>query len=159
MIAREIRDNIKKINETFRILVVTGPRQVGKSTILKSMMPQNMKYVTLDDEALRNEAKDNPKFFLDSFGKPLFIDEIQYAPELFPYIKMEVDNDDSRGQYWLSGSQTFSLMKNVSESLAGRVGIIKMNSLTYKEIIGNVNGAIFDPSNIKETSKIELKHI
>lgn len=91
----------------------------------------------------------NPRLFLQTFGKPLFIDEIQYAPELFPYIKMEVDNDDSRGQYWLSGSQTFELMKNVSESLAGRVGIVKMNSLTYKEINNKVNNVVFNPDEIK----------
>ena len=91
----------------------------------------------------------NPRLFLQTFGKPLFIDEIQYAPELFPYIKMEVDNDDSRGLYWLSGSQTFELMKNVSESLAGRVGIVKMNSLTYKEINNKVNNVVFNPDEIK----------
>ena len=92
-----------------------------------------MKMVTLDDESLREEARTNPKLFLQTFGKPLFIDEIQSAPELFSYIKMEVDNDNSRGQYWLSGSQTFELMKNVS--VAGRVGIIKMNSFSCFEIL------------------------
>ena len=156
MIEREIKKSIKNINETFRILVVTGPRQVGKTTILKEMMPKNMKMVTLDDESLREEAKTNPKLFLQTFGKPLFIDEIQYAPELFPYIKMEVDKDNSRGQYWLSGSQTFELMKNVSESLAGRVGIIKMNSLTYKEINNNINDNIFDPENMEEKENIDV---
>ena len=159
MIEREIKDSIKKINDTFRILVVTGPRQVGKTTILKSMMPKNMTMVSLDDESLRNEAKTNPKLFLQTFKKPLFIDEIQYAPELFPYIKMEVDNDNSRGQYWLSGSQTFELMKNVSESLAGRVGIVKMNSLTYKEISGNINNIVFDPDNIKDSNTIDVNDL
>ena len=159
MIEREIKQSIKKINETFRILVVTGPRQVGKTTILKEMMPKNMKMVSLDDESLREEAKLNPKLFLQTFGKPLFIDEIQYAPELFPYIKMEVDNDNSRGQYWLSGSQTFELMKNVSESLAGRVGIIKMNSLTYKEINNSINNKVFDPDNLKKTNNIDANKL
>ena len=159
MIEREIKKSIKNINETFRILVVTGPRQVGKTTILKEMMPKNMKMVTLDDESLREEAKTNPKLFLQTFGKPLFIDEIQYAPELFPYIKMEVDKDNSRGQYWLSGSQTFELMKNVSESLAGRVGIIKMNSLTYKEINNNINDKIFDPENMEEKENIDVNEL
>lgn len=159
MIEREIKNNIKMINDTFRVLVVTGPRQVGKSTILKELMPKNMKIVTLDDKSLREEAKINPKLFLQTFGKPLFIDEIQYAPELFPYIKMEVDNDNSKGQYWLSGTQTFELMKNVSESLAGRVGIIKMNSLTYKEINNCVNNEIFNPDDIKESDSINVNDL
>ena len=159
MIKREIKESIKKINDTFRVLVVTGPRQVGKTTILKEMMPKNMKMISLDDESLRAEAKENPRLFLQTFGKPLFIDEIQYAPELFPYIKMEVDNDNSRGQYWLSGSQTFELMKNVLESLAGRVGIIKMNSLTYKEINNNVNNIVFDPENLCESDNINVNDL
>ena len=128
MFEREIKNTILKINDTFRILVVTGPRQVGKTTLLRELLPKDMKMVSLDDETLKEEAKTNPKFFLESYGKPLFIDEIQKAPELFPYLKMEVDKDNSRGQYWLSGSQTFELMKGISESLAGRVGIVKMKS-------------------------------
>ena len=150
MIRREVEHSIKEVNDTFRVLVLTGPRQVGKTTILKSIIPQNMKIVSLDNETYREEAKNNPKFFLETWGKPLFIDEAQYAPELFPYIKMIVDNDKSRGQFWLSGSQSFELMKGVSESLAGRVGIIKMNSLTYKEITNNVNNNCFNPDNIVE---------
>ena len=140
-------------------MVVTGPRQVRKTTILKEMMPDNMKMVSLDDESLRAEAKINPRLFLQTFGKPLFIDEIQYAPELFSYIKMEVDNDNSRGQYWLSGSQTFELLKNVTESLAGRVGIIKMNSLTYKEINNSVNNIVFDPDNLKKSNNINVNEL
>ena len=159
MFEREIKDTILKINNTFRILVVTGPRQVGKTTILKKLLPKNMKVVSLDDDTLRNEAKTNPKFFLESYGKPLFIDEIQKAPELFPYLKMEVDNDNSRGQYWLSGSQTFELMKGVSESLAGRVGIVKMNSLTYKELNKNINNEVFDPEKILECEHINTNKV
>ena len=159
MIRREVEHSIKEVNDTFRVLVLTVPRQVGKTTILKSIIPQNMKIVSLDNETYREEAKNNPKFFLETWGKPLFIDEAQYAPELFPYIKMIVDNDKSRGQFWLSGSQSFELMKGVSESLAGRVGIIKMNSLTYKEITNNVNNNCFNPDNIVEGKVIEPNEI
>lgn len=159
MIKREIEKSVDDVNNTFRILVLTGPRQVGKSTILKSKLSKDMKEVTFDDETLRNEARENPKMFLELFGKPLYIDEIQYVPELFPYLKMEVDNDKSRGQYWLSGSQTFELMRGVSESLAGRVGIIKMNSLTYKEINNNVNGKIFDPDHLQEADNINVNDL
>jgi len=159
MYNREIEKIILNVNKTFRILVLTGPRQVGKTTLLEKLMPKNMTKVSLDDLSIRNEAKTNPKFFLESYGKPLFIDEIQYAPELFQYLKIEVDKDKTPGQYWLSGSQTFELMKNVSESLAGRVGIIKMNSLTYKELNNNVTNNVFDPDNIKDKEKIDTNKL
>ena len=156
MYSREVKERIKKINDTFRVLVVTGPRQVGKTTVLESLMPENMTKVSLDDETLRKEAQENPKIFLDSYPTPLFIDEVQYAPQLFPYIKMRVDKDKTRGQYWLSGSQLFDLMKNVTESLAGRAGIIKMNSFTYSEINQNKEKEIFDPENLKQKQYIDV---
>lgn len=156
MYSREVKERIKKINDTFRVLVVTGPRQVGKTTVLESLMPENMTKVSLDDETLRKEAQENPKIFLDSYPTPLFIDEVQYAPQLFPYIKMRVDKDKTRGQYWLSGSQLFDLMKNVTESLAGRAGIVKMNSFTYSEIKQNTEKEIFDPENLKQKKYIDV---
>ena len=156
MYSREVKERIKKINDTFRVLVVTGPRQVGKTTVLESLMPENMTKVSLDDETLRKEAQENPKIFLDSYPTPLFIDEVQYAPQLFPYIKMRVDKDKTRGQYWLSGSQLFDLMKNVTESLAGRAWIIKMNSFTYSEINQNKEKEIFDPENLKQKQYIDV---
>ena len=156
MYSREVKERIEKINDTFRVLVVTGPRQVGKTTLLESLMPENMTKVTLDDETLRKEAQENPKIFLDSYPTPLFIDEVQYAPQLFPYIKMKVDKDKTRGQYWLSGSQLFDLMKNVTESLAGRAGIVKMNSFTYGEIVENDKKALFDPENLKQKEYIDV---
>ena len=159
MIKREVEKSIKEVNDTFRVMALTGPRQVGKTTILKSLMSKDMKIVSLDNETYREEAKNNPKFFLETWGKPLFIDEAQYAPELFPYIKMIVDDDKKRGQFWLSGSQSFELMKGVSESLAGRVGIIKMNSLTYKEITNNVNDRYFNPDKIVEREEIKANEI
>ena len=159
MYEREVKKRIKKINDTFRVLVVTGPRQVGKTTLLESVMPSNMTKISLDDEVLRKEAKENPKIFLDSYPTPLFIDEVQYAPELFPYIKMKVDKDKTRGQYWLSGSQLFDLMKNVTESLAGRAGIVKMNSFTYSEIMRNTRKEVFDPDNLKQHKYIDVNEI
>lgn len=159
MYKRDIENRIKKISETFRVLVVTGPRQVGKSTLLEFMMPSNMTKVSLDDETLRNIAKEDPKRFIEMYKKPLFIDEVQYAPELFPYIKMEVDKDNSRGQYWLSGSQAFELMKGVTETLAGRAGIAKMNSFTYSEIVQNENIEIFDLENLKQKNYIDVNNI
>ena len=156
MYKREIENKIKRINDTFRVLVVTGPRQVGKSTLLEYLKPQNMEKVTLDDETLRNRAKEDPRQFIETFPTPLFIDEAQYAPELFSYIKMKVDNDKTRGQYWLSSSQAFELMQGVTESLAGRVGILKMNSFTYNEIVQNENANIFDPEKLEKRDFIDV---
>ena len=97
MIKREAYEKIKQINDTFRVLLVTGPRQVGKTTLLTEYIPDGMSYVTLDDEVLREQAKSNPKIFLEEHPWPLLIDEAQYAPELFPYIKMIVDKEKKRG--------------------------------------------------------------
>ena len=151
---------LKREAESFRILLVTGPRQVGKTTILKGLMPKNMNYVTLDDEVLRKSARTDPKLFLEEHPWPLLIDEVQYAPELFPYIKIKVDEYQERSMYWLTGSQQFKLMKNVTESLAGRVGIIKLNSLTYTEIYDDIkNKEIFNPRQFKKSKNIDVNNI
>ena len=159
MYPRYAKKYIESIAKTFKVLVVTGPRQVGKTTLLKSMMPKNMNYVTLDDEFYRNQAILEPKLFLEEHPAPLFIDEVQYAPQLFSYIKMIVDNSNLNGQYWLTGSQQFHLMKNVSETLAGRVGIVKMNSFSYSEIHKNDNFSVFEPESYKKSSKISASEL
>lgn len=159
MYPRYAKKYIESIAKTFKVLVVTGPRQVGKTTLLKSMMPKNMNYVTLDDEFYRNQAILEPKLFLEEHPAPLFIDEVQYAPQLFSYIKMIVDNSNLNGQYWLTGSQQFHLMKNVSETLAGRVGIVKMNSFSYSEIQKNDNFSVFEPESYKKSSKISASEL
>lgn len=127
-----------------------GPRQVGKTTLLLSLKPDNMEYITLDDEVLREQAKSDPKLFLEEHPAPLLIDEVQYAPNLFSYIKINVDKENKNGMYWLTGSQQFHLMKNVRESLAGRVGIINLNSFMYSEIVKNEKKELFDPAKLNE---------
>ena len=160
MYTREIESRIKQISETFKVLVVTGPRQVGKTTLLESIMPANMTKVSLDDETLRDEAKNNPRFFLDTYKSPLFIDEVQYAPELLPYIKMKVDSSSDKSQYWLSGSQAFNLMEGVSESLAGRAGIIEMNSFTFRELSRILDSTtVFDPSHFTDSSPLTTEEV
>lgn len=156
------RDAIKKIlriNKTFRVLLVSGPRQVGKTTLLKKYMPKGMNYVSLDDLTFREQAKSNPKLFLEEHPWPLLIDEVQYAPELFPYIKMIVDEKNQRGMYWLTGSQQINLMKNVQESLAGRVGLVKLNSLTYSEIVQNEAHRVFEPDSFKKVDNIGVNEL
>lgn len=159
MYNREATEVIKKISDTFRVLLVTGPRQTGKTTLLKSLKPENMGYVTLDDKVLRKQAQDDPKLFLEEHPAPLFIDEAQYAPDLFSYIKINVDNSKAKGQYWITGSQQFNLMKNASESLAGRVGIVNLNSFTYSEIVKNENKDLFNPDKLKKAAKIEVNDL
>lgn len=157
MIEREAKKTIKEVSEAFKVLLVTGPRQVGKTTLLKSIMPENMNYVTLDDITLRDLAQNDPKLFLEEHPYPLLIDEVQYAPNLFPYIKMKVDEVKEPSMYWLTGSQQFKLMKNVQESLAGRVGIVKLNSLTYSEINSNISKKkIFNPKEFVKTEPIDV---
>ena len=159
MYNREAINVIKTISNTFKVLLVTGPRQTGKTTLLKSLKPDNMGYVTLDDIVLRNQAQNDPMLFLEEHPAPLFIDEVQYAPDLFSYIKIKVDNSDTKGMYWLTGSQQFNLMMNASESLAGRVGIVNLNSFTYSEIMKNENKELFSPDEIKKMPKVDVNNL
>ena len=153
MIKREIEKKFKESSNSRKIVLITGARQVGKSTFVKSIKEKNRTYITLDDLSLRELAQNDPKLFLMNYKGPIIIDEIQYAPNLFPYIKMEVDESNEKGKYWLTGSQKFELMKNVSESLAGRVSILEMSSLSFSEKKG-FNSPIFDPTNIKNKYNI-----
>ena len=159
MYKRESVDFIKNVSDTFKVLLITGPRQVGKTTLLLSLKPNNMNYVTLDDVNLRRQAQEDPKMFLEEHPWPLLIDEAQYAPELFSYIKIIVDKEQKNGMYWLTGSQQFHLMKNASDFLAGRVGIINLNSFTYSEIIQNENKKLFDPIDIRKSPKIDVNDL
>ena len=158
MYDREAENMVMKINDTFKVLLLVGPRQVGKSTLLKKILPEGMNYVTLDDIALRDLAINDPKLFLETYPAPLFIDEAQYAPELFSYIKINVDEVwEHKSMYWLSGSRQFELLKSASESLAGRVGLVKMNSFTYSETIKNTGvKELFDPEDIISAEHIDV---
>lgn len=139
-IKRKIEDTILNISNTFPVLMLTGPRQSGKTTLLSKLSDSNRKYVTLDDPADRLFAKKEPVSFLERYSPPVIIDEIQYAPELFPYIKIYVDQHKNSGDFWLTSSQMLHMMKNVSESLAGRVGIVNLFGLSNNEI----SGTLFD---------------
>lgn len=111
-ITRACEELVKGIVDTFPVLLVTGPRQVGKSTMLEQMAEEDRKIVTLDDPDVRFLAKKDPALFMQRYTPPVLIDEIQYAPELLPYIKMAVDKSKKNGEYWITGSQVFRLMKN-----------------------------------------------
>lgn len=132
-IIRHMEETIKKTEKMFGAILLTGPRQVGKTTLLKELTA-GITYVTLDDPLVRNSACEEPGTFFKITPPPVFIDEIQYAPNLFPHIKIILDRDRKKGQFYLSGSQQFKMMKNVSESLAGRIGILNLLGLSLREI-------------------------
>ena len=135
-----------EVSSQFKVVLVTGPRQVGKTTMLEKLMEgTNRKYVSLDDMAIRQLAINDPKGFIETYPPPVFIDEVQYAPELFSYIKIQVDTRKQNGDYWLSGSQVFKLMRGVNESLAGRVGLLDLFPLSQNEIY---NHKVCSPLNI-----------
>jgi predicted AAA+ superfamily ATPase len=148
---RAIEQTIRSINDTFPVLILTGPRQVGKTTLLQYMAEKDRKYVALDNPSDRALAKSDPELFLQRFSPPVIIDEVQYVPELFDYIKVFVDTHKNCGDFWLTGSQTFHLMKNVTESLAGRAGIVRMLGLSNSEI----NGTGFGPFTVEPQALIE----
>jgi predicted AAA+ superfamily ATPase len=129
------------------VMAVTGSRQTGKSTLIEEIAKEKaMDAVTLDDITRREIAKTNPKDFLAMSPTPLFIDEVQYAPELFPYMKIHVDKTKEMGAYYISGSQRFNMIKNLSESLAGRVGIFELLGLSMREINGDSFNGVFVPT-------------
>lgn len=144
-IKRSAEEVIKKYEKMFKTILVTGARQVGKTTMLKNMK-KDINYITLDDMILNQEAVEDPNLFLKSNKPPIIIDEIQYAPNLLRNIKMIVDNSDKKALYYLTGSQQFNLMKDVSESLAGRVGILNLLGLSLREIERNEFNKPFVPT-------------
>ena len=138
-IKRHMEDQVLELSKTWPALLITGPRQAGKTTMLKNLSQREgigREYVSLDDLNLRELAKSDPKMFLQLHKPPILIDEVQYAPELFTYIKILVDEYHDPGAFWLTGSQIFRLMQDVQESLAGRVALLHMSPLSQREITG-----------------------
>ena len=120
----------------FPVLLLTGARQVGKTSLLRHASDADRRYVTLDAPLVLTLARSDPALFLERFPPPVLIDEIQYAPGLLPYVKMTVDRLRRPNLFWLTGSQPFHLMKGVSESLAGRVAVLQLLGLSRRERLG-----------------------
>ena len=150
-IRRSLEPLVRRYADNFKVVVVVGPRQVGKTTMLRHLMEEDASrgvprsYVTLDNTAILQTARQDPALFLQRWHPPVLIDEIQKAPELLPYIKEVVDTSSQLGSVWLTGSQPLHLMREVSESLAGRVGIIEMLGLSNAEMEG-LPSEPYDPS-------------
>ncbi len=135
-ITRELERKFLKLNDFFKVILVTGARQVGKTTMLKHLAGDDRVYVSMDNASARALAKSDPVLFFQTYRPPVLIDEVQKAPELFEQIKIICDGSDEKGLIWLTGSQQYSMMKNVRESLAGRIGILELYSLSAREKAG-----------------------
>ena len=137
-IPRNLEVIVKQVTEEYPVVLVTGPRQVGKTTMLQRLMENTGRgYVSLDDLNERSLAREDPELFLQLHKPPVLVDEVQYAPELFTYIKIYVDTHHEPGAFWLTGSHVFKRMDGVQESLAGRVAVLSMTSLAQAEICGS----------------------
>ncbi len=137
MLSRAISRAVK----TFPAVVLTGPRQSGKTTLCRMLFPKSHTFISLEDPDIRNRAKEDPLGFLSQFTPPLILDEIQYLPELLSYIKTRIDEDRKPGQWILTGSQNFVLMQNVSQSLAGRAAVLSLLPFSLAERLGNAEKA------------------
>ena len=136
-IHRSLERKFLKMSHAFKVVMVTGARQVGKSTMLKHLAQDSGRtYVSMDDGDVRELANRDPKLFFQMYQPPVLIDEVQKAPALFEQIKILCDESEERGRFWLTGSQSKKLMKQAGDSLAGRIGILKMYSLSAKELEG-----------------------
>lgn len=144
-ISRHAEATVNKAAQMFPAVLITGARQVGKTTLLKHMK-REVPYLTLDDPILLQSAIEEAGSFFKMTPPPLIVDEIQYAPNLFSYIKMSADESGKKGQFFLTGSQQFKMMKNISESLAGRIGIINLLGLSLREINNDAFNEAFIPS-------------
>ncbi|MBQ8563515.1 MAG: ATP-binding protein [Firmicutes bacterium] len=154
-ITRNLESVVKQVTEEYPVVLITGPRQVGKTTMLQKLMEgTERKYVSLDDLNERSIAKNDPELFLQLHQPPVLIDDVQYAPELFTYIKIHVDKNHNPGDFWLTGSQIFKLMRGVQESLAGRVAVLSMTSLSQAEVSGGqMEPFIVDLQKLKKRSE------
>ncbi len=144
-IKRHAEQAVRKLSSMFGAILVAGPRQVGKTTMLQKIT-EGINYVTLDDLIVRSSAQEESGTFFKDNPPPVFVDEIQKAPELFPYIKMLIDCSHRKGQFFMCGSQQFQMMRGVSESLSGRIGLVTLLGLSLRERYGIENDAPFLPT-------------
>lgn len=144
-IHRHAEDAVRELSRMFGAVLVAGPRQVGKTTMLEHLVGR-ADSVSLDDVFELNLAKNQSSTFFKEHTPPVFIDEIQKAPELFPKIKLMIDQGHKKAQFYMCGSQQFAMMKNVSESLTGRIGLLTLLGLSLREVNGSKNRGVFVPT-------------
>ncbi|MEM9824936.1 MAG: AAA family ATPase, partial [Bacteroidota bacterium] len=134
LIPRRLTNHIREMGKMFPIISLTGPRQAGKTTLLRALYP-GYRYVSLEQPDVRRAAQADPKAFLETYHDKVIFDEAQRWPDLFAYLQTIVDEDRRPGRFILSGSQNFLLRKNISQSLAGRVGIVRLLPLDNEELL------------------------
>ena len=149
-IQRHLENQVREASKLYPVVMVCGQRQVGKSTMLNHIKEKERRYVTLDDGNARRLAEKDPALFFETYGYPLLIDEVQRVPSILLEMKRIVDQkaldgEDNNGMYWLTGSQKFKMMKDVSESLAGRIAVFDMSSLSAAELDGR-GACVFQPA-------------
>lgn len=152
---REAEATLLSLMGQFKVVLVTGARQVGKTTMLQHVLPEDFRYVTLDDPRAGVLAREDPVLFFDANRLPVAVDEVQRAPELFQQVKFLVDQSPEVGRVVLTGSQTFQLMQGVSESLAGRVAILEMTGMSLRELTGCGGRGPYVPSEVGDDGRCE----
>jgi uncharacterized protein len=162
---RTLEEQVRNGSTFFPVVLVTGPRQVGKTTLLRRISEPERVYANLDDPTVLQLAVEEPILFFQRFPPPVLIDEIQYAPSLLKRIKVMVDEDRSPGRFWITGSQQFQMMKGVSESLAGRVCIFELLGLSQRELDHDPSRGPFLPRSYGEirenhdSNRVELHSV
>jgi len=137
-IKRTITESLKKNLSSFSSVAITGARQTGKSTLLKKMFGDEYNYISFDDLLIRERALNDPSLFMTEIKEKTILDEIQYVPNLLSYLKIEIDkHKNQKGKYILTGSQQFSMMKGISETLAGRIALMSLFPMSYSELLQN----------------------
>ena len=152
---REAEATLLSLMRQFKVVLVTGARQVGKTTMLQHVLPEDFRYVTLDDPRAEVLAREDPVLFFDANRLPVAVDEIQRVPGLFQQVKFLVDQSPETGRVVLTGSQTFHLMQGVSESLAGRVAILEMTGMSLRELTGCRGRGPYVPSEAGDDGRCE----
>lgn len=160
-LARTLEDSLVSSLRTFRAVELTGPRQSGKTTLLRTVLRDTHNYVTLDDSVAADEARTDPRGFLSRHDAPLIIDEFQKAPELAGFIKMKLDeNPDAKGLYVLTGSENLTISHSVSESLAGRVAVLRLFPLTVSELHHQPRRPlIWEPNALEEARPVRVQQM